>query len=315
MMKRWMAALACGVTLLWGVSAGTLAAKADDRPAPASAPFPVRLRVLTYNVRHGEGGDGKVDLERTARVITSLKPDLVALQEIDRKTRRTHGVDQVAELGRLTGMHVAFGSALDFEGGQYGVVVLSRWPIGSSVTHPLPNPEQKEPRTLLVTEPKAPLPIRFCSTHLCAWSARNRLAQLRAIDDILLREGGAPTILAGDFNAVPKSEAIRSLVKHWAGAGGGSAAPTSPADKPVRKIDYVVYRPADRFRLIETEVVDEPLASDHRPVLTVFELLPEQHEVSMRSPASSGARTSGVHESFDPTSVIVTLSSRLGIRP
>src|SRR5687768_15481548 len=78
-------------------------------------PPPLRLRVLTYNIHHGEGVDGRLDLERIARVITAEEPDLVALQEVDVKTRRTGGVDQAAELARLTGMHFAFGKAIDYE--------------------------------------------------------------------------------------------------------------------------------------------------------------------------------------------------------
>ena len=45
------------------------------------------LRVLTYNIQHGAGADGIVDLERQAEVIQRLKPDLVALQEVDDRTQ------------------------------------------------------------------------------------------------------------------------------------------------------------------------------------------------------------------------------------
>ena len=53
------------------------------------------VRVLTYNIHHGEGMDGKIDLERIAAVIKRLEPDVVALQEVDVKTTRSQGVDQV----------------------------------------------------------------------------------------------------------------------------------------------------------------------------------------------------------------------------
>ncbi|MCY2995293.1 MAG: hypothetical protein NTY19_46640 [Planctomycetota bacterium] len=87
---------------------------------------PLRIRVLTYNIQHGEGTDGKIDLARTAAVIKRLTPDLAALQEVDKATTRSRGVDQAAELGKLTGMHVAFGKAMDFAGGRYGEAILSR---------------------------------------------------------------------------------------------------------------------------------------------------------------------------------------------
>ena len=59
------------------------------------------LRVLTYNIHHAAGTDGKVDIERIARVIQSAKPDLVALQEVDQATKRSGGVDQLARLAEL----------------------------------------------------------------------------------------------------------------------------------------------------------------------------------------------------------------------
>src|SRR4030095_13030808 len=89
---------------------------------------PTSLRLVTYNIHHGEGNDGSIDLPRLAHVTQSLHPDLVALQEVDIKTARTGQVDQAAELARLTGMHYVFGKAIDFDGGQYGNVVLSRYP-------------------------------------------------------------------------------------------------------------------------------------------------------------------------------------------
>jgi endonuclease/exonuclease/phosphatase family metal-dependent hydrolase len=75
-------------------------------------PTTVQVRVLSYNIHHGAGTDGELDLPRIANVIRRLKPDLVALQEVDKKTQRSRGVDQAAELGRLTGMHAVFGKAI-----------------------------------------------------------------------------------------------------------------------------------------------------------------------------------------------------------
>jgi len=91
--------------------------------APAStASTPIRLHVVTYNIHHGEGTDGRIDLERIAALLSSMQPDLVALQEVDRNTIRTGRVDQFEMLERLTGMRGAFGKAMDFDGGSYGVV-------------------------------------------------------------------------------------------------------------------------------------------------------------------------------------------------
>ena len=106
------------------------------------------LRVLAYNIHHGEGTDGKFDLDRIAKLITAQEPDLVALQEIDVKTARASGVDQAAELARLTGMHYRFGRFMKYDGGEYGQMVLSKHPILSHENLKLP--EGPEPRTALI---------------------------------------------------------------------------------------------------------------------------------------------------------------------
>ncbi len=114
-----------------------------------AAPTPRTLRVLTYNIHHGEGTDGNIDLPRQAEIVKSIQPDLVALQEVDQRTERTSGVNQLEELARLTGMHAQFGKAMDYSGGSYGVAVLSRWPFVSTRNDPLPAFPDREPRTAL----------------------------------------------------------------------------------------------------------------------------------------------------------------------
>jgi len=78
-----------------------------------------RIRVLSYNIHHGEGTDGKLDLARIAKVIEAAKPDLVALQEVDVEAQRSGKVDQAQELSRLTRLHVAFGPSMDFQGANH----------------------------------------------------------------------------------------------------------------------------------------------------------------------------------------------------
>src|SRR3954468_8814556 len=77
--------------------------------APAAAELPREIRVVTYNIHHGEGIDGKFDLKRIAHLVMAEKPDVVALQEVDQGTKRASGVDQPAEFEKLTGMKGVFG--------------------------------------------------------------------------------------------------------------------------------------------------------------------------------------------------------------
>ncbi|MBN1443777.1 MAG: endonuclease/exonuclease/phosphatase family protein, partial [Planctomycetes bacterium] len=107
----------------WSLSSCQEARRTQEEPVP------VAYRVVSYNIRHGRGMDGEVDLERTAAVLRRLEPDIVGLQEVDDRVERSGRVNQPEELGRLLDMHPAFGSFFAHQGGQYGMAVLSRHPI------------------------------------------------------------------------------------------------------------------------------------------------------------------------------------------
>jgi endonuclease/exonuclease/phosphatase family metal-dependent hydrolase len=237
------------------------------------------LRVLTYNVHHGEGTDGKLDLERIAKVITAAKPDLVALQEIDRGTKRSGGVDQAKELAKLTGMHAEFGKAIDFQGGAYGLAVLSRSPIKNARVHPLPGKKGQEARIVLETrvEPRDGFPsVTFLNTHFQHDDAATRAEQAAKVNELLAKAEG-PVILAGDLNATPESEAMAALAKRWTPATPfDRGLKTFPADAPKSQIDYVLVSPTGPVKvseLREATVIEEKVASDHRPVLASLTLL------------------------------------------
>ena len=260
-------AIACALLALLGGSSGVC----DDCPSA-----PLRLRVLTYNIHHGEGVDGKLDLERIAKVIRAANPDLVALQEVDRKVRRTRGVDQPAELARLTGMHVAFGRNIPLEGGEYGNAVLSRRPIKSQKNYPLPSLGRGEKRGLLAVELELAggKPLLFLSTHLDHRPGEHeRELSAEAINTIVANNPTKLDILAGDLNAIPTGSTLAIFKTAWTMANA-EALPTSPAVSPRRQIDYVLLRPKDSWKVIEVQVLDESVASDHRPLLAMIELAP-----------------------------------------
>ena len=228
------------------------------------------IRVLTYNIHHGEGTDGRLDLERIAQVIKTNSADLVALQEIDQNAARTGGIDQAAELARLTGMHYVFGKAMDFQGGAYGQAILSRWPIKAHEVHQLPQRSGREPRIVLIASVPA---LTFASTHLDHQLEEVRVEQAAALN-ALFRTNTAAVILAGDFNATPPSKTMSTLAPQWQDAAVEAPEPTVPSGKPSRRIDYILCAPKDQWQVISTRVLDEPIASDHRPVLAVVRLAP-----------------------------------------
>jgi endonuclease/exonuclease/phosphatase family metal-dependent hydrolase len=224
------------------------------------------LRILAYNIHHGAGMDDRLDLERIAAVIRRLDPDLVALQEIDNQTSRTDSVDQAAVLGELTGLHAVFGDFMPYRGGHYGMALLSRFPFVTSSNHRLP--EGEEPRSALaatISVGGRAQEIVLVGIHLYR-TAEERLAQAQELLEIF-HEETRPVILAGDFNSTPDSEVMRLLGRRWEIPDKGSDHFTFRSDLPEREIDFILYRPRDRFTVVESLVIDEPTASDHRPIL------------------------------------------------
>ena len=221
-----------------------------------------RLRVLTYNIHHGEGTDGRFDYDRLARVITELAPDVVALQEVDRSTGRASGVDQLALLEKLTRMNGVFGRSFHFSGGEYGNAILSRFPLGEIQVHHLPFRFGQESRTAVSAriQPGNGLPeFILVSTHLSTKARGSE--QVQQLNSIFPEGEGPPIVLAGDFNARPGSEPMNILLaQRWVDA----VAPQS-------LIDYVLVRPGDPWRVVEVKTVEDRLTSDHRPVLVVLE--------------------------------------------
>lgn len=240
---------------------------------------PRRITVLSYNIHHGEGADGRVDLERIAAVIRNAEPDLVALQEVDRYTRRTGLINQAQELACRTGMQYLFGRTIDYQGGMYGNAVLTRLPVNGFANRALPFTPGREPRGVIhlhvysgPTESGHSI-FRFFATHLDV-SEADRLNAVPALLEFAMEEPEMPSLLAGDMNALPDSAPMKLLNKGWQVAETGQPLPTYPAAAPTRQLDYILYRPADRWRVLEVRVLEETIASDHRPILAVLELLP-----------------------------------------
>ena len=238
----------------------------------ASMESPPPLRVMTYNVRHGEGMDGVIDLARIAAVIAAAEPDAVALQEIDVNTMRSGEVDQVAALARLAGFeHYAFGRFMDYDGGQYGMAILSRHPIESSRVIPLP-PGEHEPRTSLLAEIARPgAPFVLVGVHF-DWLDDDaaRFEQAQALVEAMAAETRS-FVIAGDFNDAPGSRTVDLLDRVWTRIPKASgAAWTFPSDGPRQEIDLVYAGGALNPPTGLARVLDERVASDHRPVVATI---------------------------------------------
>lgn len=230
---------------------------------------------MTYNIHVGVGMDKKLDLQRIAAVINSQHPDLVGLQEVDRGVKRTEGKDEIAELGKLTGMNFAFAHNLDYQGGQYGVAILSRFPLGATEHRKFENKREAERRGMIRVEVDiGGRKINFVTTHLDYQYADGRVFETQQLLALLAAQPG-PLIVVGDFNDEPTGDAVKliggSFQDSWVSSKAKETGLSYPADQPVKRIDYIFTRAADRVRVRKAWTVDT-LASDHLPVVADLEI-------------------------------------------
>ena len=237
----------------------------------------VEFKVLSYNIHHANPPSvpDKIDLEAIAKVINESGADLVGLQEVDVHTIRSGKSSNQAEvLGEMTGMHVFFSKGIDYQGGEYGTAILSKYPIKQAERFELPNLEglKSEPRTLaVVTVEVEGRPLRFANTHLDYTNAENNLLQVNEILEVF-EEGRLPVVLVGDFNALPESASIRLLDQHFIRSCTENCGFTIPQIHPNRTIDFIMVSKDAPFEVIDHRVIDEPYASDHLPVLAVYKM-------------------------------------------
>jgi endonuclease/exonuclease/phosphatase family metal-dependent hydrolase len=229
---------------------------------------PVELTVASYNIRHGRGGDDIINLPRTAAVLRLLGPDIVGLQEVDHRVTRSGGVPQADSLGRLLDMEAAFGAFMPYQGGEYGMAILSRYPIVGQASIRLP--EGNEPRIALRADVLLPNgdTIAVVNVHF-DWVADDayRVAQasfLTTVLDTLSR----PYILLGDFNDVPGSRTLDLFTARATEARKPRGDRfTFSATELEKEIDFIFAAPDSRWEVGAAQVVDERVASDHRPVV------------------------------------------------
>lgn len=242
---------------------------------PSSSQAKRTLRVMTYNIHVGVGMDKKLDLQRIADAINKERPDLVGLQEVDRGVERTQRKDEIVELAALTKMEYAFAHNLDYQGGQYGVAILSRFPILNVDHRMYQNKREAERRGMIRVEVKLDnKTVNFVTTHLDYQFQDGRLFEAEQMLDFL-RDIKGPLIIVGDFNDEAVGTAYKLMLNKfddaWIASKQTATGFSYPADKPIKRIDYIFFRRSDGLKVKKTWVV-ETLASDHVPVVAELEL-------------------------------------------
>ena len=218
------------------------------------------LKLMSYNVRNSKGMDGIHNIQRVANVIINEAPDAVAVQELDSMTTRSNQKYVLGELAERTQMHATYAPAISFQGGKYGIGILSKEKPLTIRTYPLPGRE--EARMLLVAEFED---YYFACTHL-SLTEEDRLASLDIIKNSVVKSN-KPYFLAGDLNDKPDSKFIQGLQQDFQ-VLTNIKKPTFPATEPTETIDYIAawkHRSND-FANLSAQVLEEPVASDHRPL-------------------------------------------------
>lgn len=276
--------------VLFFLGSTTSILQADD------APKPLRLTVVTYNIRIGTGGRKEraaVDLEPVAKTLERLAADVVGLQEVDRLRKRSQELDEPEWLAQRLHVPVVFVPALfatpgEMEKDLYGIAVLSKHPLAAAVRHSLFTPEERasrpdhpdplsETRALLQTRiDVGGRTVHLFNTHL-GLSPEQRERQVKEIIEAMAKVDG-PRILTGDFNAEPEEAGMKPLYAAYREVLAETKVPRAEQNSypggasPVKAIDHIFFSP--EFRVLNAKVVrDETPASDHNPVIAELELV------------------------------------------
>ena len=231
------------------------------------------LVVITYNIHHGRGMDGVVDLDRIVAVIRAFDPHVVCLQEVDRNLPRTEHLDFPKRFAEKLGMTVLFEPNYQFDGGDYGNATLTRLPVKAYRNIALPNPINAEPRGCLAAtiECQGQL-IDVFNTHL-GLNGQERLAQAEAIIEAF---GEHPVILAGDMNELAAAPGMQRFLEHLKDTiekQTDDTRGTVPVGAPMRRIDYILVD--ERFETLSATILfneETQVASDHLPYVATIRL-------------------------------------------
>ncbi|WP_338698234.1 endonuclease/exonuclease/phosphatase family protein [Streptomyces sp. Q6] len=268
------------------LSAALLSLVAAAPPAAAGTPGAVPLRIATYNIHAGSGMDNVFDLDRQAAALRALDADVIGLQEVDvHWGERSRNLDVAQELADRLGMRVSFAPIYSLDpvttGGprrEYGVAVLSRYPIRSAANHDITRLSTQDPNPVPAPAPGfgevtlkvRGVPVQVFVTHLDYRADPSvRVAQVADTRRVMAAERaaepGARQVLLGDFNAERTAPELAPLWRELTDAGPVNGEGTYPANVPVKRIDFVAA--GEGIRVRSAQVPGEAAASDHRPVV------------------------------------------------
>lgn len=253
------------------------------------------LKLMSYNIKNANGMDNVCNFQRIANVINNTSPDVVAIQEVDSMTNRSGQKYVLGEIAERTQMHGYFAPAIDYDGGKYGIGLLTKQVPLRLQTLPLPGRE--EARTLILAEFADYI---YCCTHM-SLTEEDRMKSLELVK-AFTSSSTKPLFLAGDMNAEPESGFIKKLQKDFQILSNPKQH-TFPAPDPKETIDYIatLKQNAKGFAVISAKVINEPMASDHRPILVEFRTAEKADKIFRMKPYLQNPVGNGITVMWETT--------------
>ncbi len=225
------------------------------------------VRLMTWNIHGALGRNPRFDLARVLELIRGHDPDLLALQEID--SRRGGANDPFEVIRHELGSHGIGAKTVVTADGDYGQMLISRWPMLDAEIHDISFLE-REPRRAIEAAVETPHGrLRVIATHL-GLSLRERNLQLQSLLGLVRKSDGV-TALLGDFNDWIWAGSVRNVLARV--LPGRTRQRTFPSIFPLLRLDRIYCRPA---RALVSSFVD-PRAkslSDHLPVIADLTIAP-----------------------------------------
>lgn len=253
------------------------------------------LKLMSYNIKNANGMDNVCNFQRIANVINNASPDVVAIQEVDSMTNRSRQKYVLGEIADRTQMHGYFAPAIDYDGGKYGIGLLTKQVPLRLQTLPLPGRE--EARTLILAEFTDYI---YCCTHM-SLTEEDRMKSLELVK-AFTSSSTKPLFLAGDMNAEPESGFIKELQKDFQILSNPKQH-TFPAPDPKETIDYIatLKQNAKGFAVISAKVINEPMASDHRPILVELRTVEKADKIFRMKPYLQNPVGNGITVMWETT--------------
>jgi endonuclease/exonuclease/phosphatase family metal-dependent hydrolase len=165
-----------------------------------------RVRVATWNIKAARAAP----LDALAAEMRAIRADVIALQEVDVRTRRSGYVDQPRALAAALGFHYVFAASIRWDEGDYGLALVSKWPLARVERFRVGPADLGEPRIVLdVTICVGGRALRLLNHHADDVAATRALgfADVQRIAQTI----GSGLLVVGDMNEGPDGPGIRTL--------------------------------------------------------------------------------------------------------